>query len=171
MIQSDNLKEVLWLEDQYLDLVAYLCPLFQAGYAVDTAESVSEAVKRLQTKEYYAAIFDLNVGAGDDVKWRALEHELREQEPYRDPHLGFWLLRAMYYPVTQPLLPKNVWPIEIEIVNKLPPTRIGVFTIVHDNIIWGEITESSKIGIPIKQVVRKQTGDLAILKKLVENMR
>jgi hypothetical protein len=167
---DDGFREILWLEDQYLDLVAYLNPLFQAGYAVDTAETVSEAVERLRLKKYYAAIFDLNVGAGDDVRWRKLEQEIQVHEPYRDPHLGLWLLRALYYPVTQEGISPAVWPIPVGQVNAPLQSRVGVFTIVRDDDVWGEIMDPNKINIPRKQVVSKQTGDLAILKSLIEKM-
>jgi hypothetical protein len=147
---------VLWIEDQYHDLDSYLNPLRQAGFFADRVVSVTEAIEKLKDKSYSAVIFDLNILAGSDPDWQEFERKLDREKQGFEPHLGFWLLRAIFSKKNWDGLPRP----DVQ----LDANSVGVFTVVGDINIWDEI---ESFGIKKDRIVAKSASQLTLLLDLV----
>lgn len=155
-----KIKKVLWLEDQYEDFSAYRSALFRAGYLVDTAESVSEAIKKLREEDYIAIIFDIKVLPGDDEDWIKLDRKKRKENPNFDSYLGLELLYSLFNSPYAKV--KLTPPIQME---KIPPNKIIIFSVVYD--IKKEVLD---MGILKEHIVYKSASNITTLPELIGEM-
>ena len=91
-----EMKRILWMDDQYEDLIDYAGRLFRTGYLIEPVKSVSAALEKLVKDRYDAYIFDLKVLPGDDPVWQELDEKIRKGKPFFDPYLGIEFLRFLY---------------------------------------------------------------------------
>lgn len=152
-----ELKNVLWLEDQFDDFGPYLSRLFMAGYWVDCVKSVSEAIPRLREKEYLAIIFDIKVLPGDLPEWIAFDQQKRLENPNFDPNLGFELLKSLFNPE------KAEVPLE-------PPLTLDPRKFIVFSVVFTKTDELAVMGIPADQVIYKANSDLSTLPNLVKKI-
>jgi len=151
-----SLKKLLWLEDQYEDLMDYSSRLGRNDFLVDPVRSVSEALKKLKTEKYDIYIFDLKVLPGDDPEWLKIDETKRKEDILHDPCLGLRLLQV---------LDKNrkentqLWK-EIGFDFK----KVIIFSVVNNKKVYDEL---ESFGIPPKQIVNKSGIDLDTLPKLI----
>lgn len=154
------MKKVLWLEDQYKDLMEYSSGLARINYLVDPVRSVSEVLKKMEKDEYEFYIFDLKILPGDDPKWQELDERKREENPHFDPYLGVELLRFL----DKARKEKN----ELWEKIKFDFTKVIVFSVVNDKDIYYELRA---FGIPHEQILYKSDSKLDTLKDLIKKMQ
>ena len=152
-----EIKQILWLEDQYEDFSAYRSAIFRSGYLVDYVKSVSEAEKKIRENDYTAYIFDIKVLPGDTEEWLNLDIKKREENPNFDSNLGLELLRSLFH--SEKARVKIDPPIEID------PRKVVVFSVVYD-----KTEEISSFGIPGDQVINKSNADLNTLPDLIKKI-
>ncbi len=155
-ISNSKMKKVLWLEDQYEDLIDYSSPLARINYLVEPVNSVSEALEKLKKEEYDLYIFDLKTIPGDALEWQELDDRKREENPDFDPYLGLELLRYLNNSR------KNQDKLWQEI--KFDFGKVIVFSVVSDKDIFDEL---ESFGIPDKQIVSKSGSTLDTLAKVI----
>lgn len=154
------MNKVLWVEDQFEDLMDYSSRLARIDYLVDPVKSVSEALEKLKNQEYAAYIFDLKILPGDDLEWRALDERKREEKPQFDPLLGFELLRFLNKARQEK---GDLW----ERIN-FDFSKVIVFSVVFDKEVYDEL---QSFGIPEHQIVYKSGSDLDTLAEAVKEMQ
>lgn len=154
-----KMKKVLWLEDQFEDLIDYSSCLDRMNYMVDPVRSVSDALEKLGKEQYDVYVFDLKVLPGDDPKWQALDEGKREKKPQFDPYLGFELLRFL----------NNAKQRQSEVWKKITFdfSKVIVFSVVNDKEVYDEL---ESFGIPLHQIVYKSSSDLDTLAEVVQEM-
>lgn len=153
------MKKVLWLEDQYEDLMEYSSRLARINYLVDMVKSVSDAIKKLKQGGYDLYIFDLKILPGDDPEWQELDNKRREKNHQFDPNLGLELLRHL----DRARREKNKLWDEIKFDFK----KVIVFSVVYDKAIYDEL---ESFGIPHQQIEYKSGSNLDTLWKLIEEI-
>ena len=154
-----EVKKVLWLEDQFEDLIDYSSSLGRINYLVDPVKSVSEALEKLEKGQYEVYVFDLKVLPGDNPKWLALDEKKRKEKPQFDPYLGFELLRFLYNSKkTQSKLWQKI---------TFDFTKVIVFSVVSDKDIYDEL---ESFGIQPYQIVYKSSSDLDTLAEVIQEM-
>ncbi len=150
-----EIKEVLWLEDQYEELSAYRGALFRAGYIVEPVESVSEAEEKLKEEDRYVAyIFDIKVLPGNHDDWRKLDVKRRTEDPDFDPYLGLELLKT--------LLDRDDAEVKRDI--RIDANKVIVFSVVYD-----KKSDIEEMGVPEKQILYKAACDLTTIPKLIRD--
>lgn len=154
------MKKVLWVEDQFEDLMDYSSRLARIDYLVDPVKSVSEALERLKNQEYAAYIFDLKILPGDDPEWWALDERKRKENPNFDPYLGLELLRFLD---KARQVKDDLW----EKI-KFDFNKVIVFSVVIDKEVYDEL---QSFGIPEHQIVYKSGSDLDTLAGLIQEMQ
>ncbi|HLP45596.1 MAG TPA: hypothetical protein VK469_06605 [Candidatus Kapabacteria bacterium] len=154
------MKKVLWVEDQYEDLMDYSSRLARIDYLVEPVKSVSEALERLKKKEYAAYIFDLKILPGDDLEWQALDERKREEKPQFDPLLGFELLRFLNKANQEK---NDLWK-----KIKFDFNKVIVFSVVFDKVVYDEL---QSFGIPEHQIIYKSSSDLDTLAEAIKEMQ
>lgn len=152
-----ELKNVLWLEDQFDDFGAYLGRLFMAGYWVDCVKSVSEAIQRLRENEYIAVIFDIKVLPGYLYEWIAFDQQKRLENPNFDPNLGFELLKSIFNPEKAEVL-------------LAPPLTLDPKKFIVFSVVFTKTNEIAAMGIPPDQIIYKANSDLSTLPNLVKKI-
>jgi CheY-like chemotaxis protein len=153
---NKKMKKVLWLEDQYEDLMDYSSRLGRKNYLVDPVKSVSESLKKLKKEEYEVYIFDLKVLPGDDPEWLELDEKKRKENPKFDPYLGLELLRFLDRAKhTQSELWKKI---------KFDFSKVILFSVVYDKKVYEEL---ESFGIPPHQIVYKSGSTLDTLPELI----
>lgn len=151
-----KMKKVLWLEDQYEDLMDYSSRLGRINYLVDPVKSVSGALKKLKKEKYAVYVFDLKVLPGDDTEWQELDEQRREADPHFDPYLGLELLRHLdRAKQTQSALWRKI---------KFDFSKVIVFSVVNDKEVHEEL---ESFGIPGHHIVLKSGSNLDTLSKLI----
>lgn len=158
MTQSE--KKVLWMDDQYIELIDYSSRLSRLNYLVDPVKSVSEVMQKLKEEEYAAYIFDLKVLPGGDPYWQSLDKLKRKDNPLFDPYLGFELLRFLHEAREEG---SELWR-----KIKFDFGKVIVFSVVNDNDVYDKL---ESFGIPTHQIVYKSGSDLDTLKELVGEMQ
>lgn len=153
------MKKILWVEDQFEDLMDYSSRLSRRGYVVEPVKSVSEALERLINESYEAYVFDLKILPGDNSEWQALDEKRRDENPNFDPYLGLELLRFLH----------NAQQTQNELWQKIAFdfTRIIVFSVVNDRDVYDEL---ESFGIPSQQIVYKSSSDLNTLAEVIKEM-
>jgi hypothetical protein len=154
------MKKVLWLEDQYNDLMEYSSPLARINYLVDPVKSVSEALIKMGKEEYEFYIFDLKILPGENKEWQELDDKKREENPHFDPYLGLELLRFL----------DNARKEQNELWGKIKFdfTKVIVFSVVNDKDVYYELRA---FGIPHEQIVYKSDSKLDTLKDLIKEIQ
>jgi len=155
-----KMKKMLWLEDQYKDLVDYSSRLGRINYLVDPVKSVSEALEKLKNEEYDVYVFDLKTLPGDDLQWQDLDERKREENPNFDTYLGFELLRFLDN------ARKNRDPLWEKI--KFDFSKVIVFSVVNDKEVFDEL---ESFGIPHQQIIYKSGINLDTLPKLIKQIQ
>ena len=155
-----KMKKMLWLEDQYTDLVDYSSRLGRINFVVDSVNSVTETLEKLKTEEYDIYVFDLKTLPGDDPGWQALDERKREGNPHFDPYLGLELLRFLAR------ARRNRDPLWERI--KFDFKRVIVFSVVSDKEISDEL---ESFGIPHQQIIYKSGINLDTLPKLITQIQ
>jgi CheY-like chemotaxis protein len=153
------MKKVLWVEDQFEDLMDYSSRLARIGYVVDPVRSVTDALERLGNQEYAVYIFDLKILPGDDPEWQALDEKKREEKPQFDPYLGLELLRFL----DKARQEKD----ELGKKFKFAFSKVIVFSVVNDKYVYDEL---ESFGIPVQQIVYKSGSDLDTLAEVIREM-
>ena len=87
------MKKVLWLEDQFEDLIDYSIRLSRIDYVVAPVKSVSEALERLEKDEFDVYVFDLKVLPGDGRKWQILDEQKRKEHPPNMQKRSFFITK------------------------------------------------------------------------------
>jgi len=159
MKQDIEMKKVLWLEDQFEDLIDYASRLSRIDYLVDPVKSVSEALVRLQAERYDAYIFDLKILPGDDPHWLDLDERKRKDNPNFDPYLGVELLRFLHQARQEK---SDLWQ-----AMGFDFGRVIVFSVVNDNKVYDEL---ESFGIPAEQILYKSSADLDTLANAIKEM-
>ncbi len=154
-----KMKKVLWLEDQFEDLIDYSSCLDRMNYKVDPVKSVSDALEKLEKEQYDVYVFDLKVLPGDDPEWQALDEKKRNENPHFDPYLGFELLRFL----------DNARQRQSEVWKKITFdfSKVIVFSVVSDREVYDKL---ESFGIPLHQIVYKSSSDLDTLAEVVQEM-
>jgi CheY-like chemotaxis protein len=154
------MKKVLWVEDQFEDLMDYSSRLARIDYLVEPVKSVSDALEKLEHQEYEAYIFDLKILPGDDPGWQALDERKRAEKPQFDPLLGFELLRFLDKARNAQ---SDLWEkIKFEF------SKVIVFSVVPDKEVYDEL---ESFGIPEHQIVYKSGSDLDTLAEAIQEMQ
>jgi len=159
MNKNVEMKKLLWLEDQFEDLIDYASRLSRIDYLVDPVKSVSEALEKLKKEKYDAFIFDLKILPGNDPDWLALDEKKRKENPHFDPYLGFELLRFLYKAQEEN---NALWQ-----AMGFDFNRVIIFSVVNDKKIYDEL---ESFGIPSEHIVYKSSADLDTLAKAIEAM-
>ena len=124
------MKKVLWVEDEARDqLLELLGPVWQAGYFVDIAEDKMTALKKIQTEEYDAYIFDLIIKKGE-------MSDTSEEEFMADSIHGLDLI-------------KEIFAEDSEI--NVDPSKCAVFSVVGRRDIHEEIRKCGIEKISVKK--------------------
>jgi|GEM_PF-4326287 len=147
---------VLWIEEEGDDLSYYAAPLLLAGYAVDIAHSVTEAIARLQEDVYDVVICDLLLNAGQSPEWQKLDSEIGEQR--KELYLGLHFLRAVFSSDRARVALDGA-------SMSISPDRVAVFTVVSDPDVHDELREMGVAKIKVKG-----RSHLAILKEIAEEI-
>lgn len=150
-------NKILWLEDEFKDFAAYLSALFRAGYLVDKVRSVSDAVKKLRTNEYLAAIFDIKVIPGKSDEWIEIDQIKRQEQPDFDTALGFELLQSLFNP-TKARVKLN------------PPLTFNPKQVIVFSVVYDKVKEISSLGIPKDQIIYKANSNLDTLPRLIQKI-
>jgi len=159
MKKDIEMKKVLWLEDQFEDLIDYASRLSRIDYLVDPVKSVSEALEKLKNEKYDAYIFDLKILPGDDPDWLALDEKKRKENPHFDSYLGVELLRFLHRSRQEN---SALWQ-----AIGFDFGRVIVFSVVNDKKVYDEL---ESFGIPAEQIVYKSNADLDTLANAIEAM-
>lgn len=158
-MSENQLQKILWLEDQFEDLIDYSNSLNRLGYLVDRVRSVTDALAKLQNQEYAAYIFDLKVLPGDDVHWQNLDEETRKKRPEFDPLLGLELLRFLNRARGEN---NESW-------QKLhfDFSKVFIFSVVVANDVYEELTS---FGVNDQQIIYKSSSDLDTLAEAISKL-
>jgi len=154
------MNKVLWIEDQFEDLMDYSSRLARIDYLVEPVKSVSEALERLKNQEYAAYIFDLKILPGDDPEWQALDERKRAEKPLFDPLLGFELLHFLDKARQEK---DTLW----KKIN-FDFSKVIVFSVVIDKEVYDEL---QSFGIPEHQIVYKSGSNLDTLAETIKEMQ
>jgi hypothetical protein len=155
-----KMKKMLWLEDQYKDLMDYSSRLGRINFLVEPVNSVTGALEKLKNREYDAYVFDLKTLPGDDLQWQELDEKKRQEKPYFDPYLGLELLRFLDN------ARKNQDPLWEKI--KFDFSKVIVFSVVNDKEVFDEL---ESFGIPNQQIIYKSSINLDTLPKLIKQIQ
>lgn len=154
------MKKVLWLEDQYKDLMEYSSPLARINYLVDPVKSVSEALEKIEKEEYEFYIFDLKILPGENKEWQELDDIKREKNPHFDPYLGLALLRLLDKArQEQNELWKKI---------KFNFNKVIIFSVVFDKVVYDEL---ESFGIKENQIIYKSDSKLNTIPDLIKKMQ
>lgn len=153
------MKIILWVEDQYEDLMDYSSCLSRMGYGVEPVRSVTEALERLEKEKYEVYVFDLKILPGDDPKWQNLDEQRRKEKPNFDPLLGLELLRSLH----------NARQEQNEAWEKIAFDfqKVVIFSVVNAPAVSDEL---ETFGIPPRQIVYKSDSDLNTLAEVIKEM-
>jgi hypothetical protein len=155
-----KMKKMLWLEDQYKDLVDYSSRLGRINFLVEPVNSVTGALEKLKNKEYDAYVFDLKILPGDAPKWQELDERKRQENPHFDSYLGLELLRFLDKArKNQDQLWKKI---------KFDFNKVIVFSVVNDKDVFDEL---ESFGIPQQQIIYKSGINLDTLPKLITQIQ
>ena len=153
------MKKILWLEDQFEDLISYSSSLGRIGFLVDIVPSISETVEKLKEEIYAAYIFDLKVLPGDDPQWKKLDEKKRKENPMIEPLLGVELLRRLN-------VARNAQD-ELWQAISFDFNNVIIFSVVNDKSIADELESFS---IPPDQILYKSDSRLDTLAEVVAEM-
>ena len=148
--------KVLWIEEEGDDLADYAAPLLLAGYTVDVAHSITEALARLAEQEYDVVVCDLLVNAGDDPEWQALDDRIAEIR--KELYLGLHFMRSLFVPESAEI------PLDAEALN-LTPSKVAIFTVVSDPSVHAELQ-----GMGLASMRVKGRSSLTVLKELADDV-
>lgn len=155
----NELKKVLWLEDQSDNFNAYQSALFRSRILLDTVTSVSEAEKKIkEEKESYGVfIFDIRVPAGDDPKWIEFEARKHKEKPFDDSYLGLEFMHSLF---RSPLAKVNIDPFI-----RIDPKRVIAFSVVSTRT-----DEIHSLGIPEYQILYKASATPRDMLHIIQNI-
>ena len=155
-----KMKKLLWVEDQYEDLMDYFSRLGRINYLVEPVKSVTTALKKMKKEEYDLYVLDLKILSGNSSKWEKLDDKKRAENPQFDPYLGLELLRYLYRAKQKQT---KLW----EKI-KFDFSKVIVFSVVNDQKVYNELTS---FGIPPEQIVYKSGSNLDTLAELIITMQ
>jgi len=155
-----ELEKILWIEDEYEEIIEYSSRLNRLGYLVDPVKSASEAIDRLQKNNYAAYIFDLKILPGKNEDWLTLDKEKREANPEFETYLGVELLRHLH----QAQQEKNdLWQ-----KTHFDFKKVIIFSVVNNKDISKKLIS---FGIPEEQILYKPSSDLNTLAEAIAHMK
>ncbi len=157
--EHNEIKKVLWLEDQSENFYAYQSTLFRAGILLDTVKSVSDAEKKIkeENENYGVFIFDIRVLAGDDPKWIEFEARKHKERPFDDSYLGLEFMHSLFRSPQA-----NV------IVD--PSIRIDSKKVIVFSVVSTRNDEIHSLGIPEYQILYKASASPQDMLRIIQNI-
>lgn len=155
----NELKKVLWLEDQSENFNAYQSALFRAGILLDTVTSVSDTEKKIKEgKDNYGVfIFDIRVPAGDNPKWIEFESQKHEEKLFGDSYLGLELMHSLFRsPHAKVTIDPSI---------RIDPKKVIVFSVVSTRN-----DEIHSLGIPEYQILYKASASPQDMLRIIQNI-